>query len=192
MGPFKMDATSELDDDRVNMTAKMEFAAPDMPPVGDVSWKMDMTVNGMDAAAAGRLQAALDQAQGDEDPMMLFGMVQEDLADLVASGFELRFDQLDVTVPQGTVFTKLAIDMPETDRQSFAWTGVLLDLEAKADVKIPSALYEMATAMNPQVNAAVAMGILKRNGDNYEMAAEYKKGLLTVNGAPMPIPIPGM
>ena len=37
---------------------------------------------------------------------------------------------------------------------------------------------------------AAGMGFLKKNGDDYEMAAEYRKGLLTVNGAPMPIPIP--
>jgi hypothetical protein len=33
------------------------------------------------------------------------------------------------------------------------------------------------------------MGFLQKNGDVYELAAKYKKGLLTVNGAPMPIPL---
>ena len=65
-------------------------------------------------------------------------------------------------------------------------------MEASADLTIPSGLYEMMVAMNPQVNAAVAMGILRADGDNYVMEAQYKQGLLTVNGAPMPIPIPGM
>jgi hypothetical protein len=35
----------------------------------------------------------------------------------------------------------------------------------------------------------VGMGFLRKNGDVYEMRAEYAKGLLTVNGAPMPIPL---
>jgi hypothetical protein len=34
------------------------------------------------------------------------------------------------------------------------------------------------------------MGILKKDGDFYVVNAEYRKGLLTVNGAPMPIPLP--
>jgi hypothetical protein len=36
------------------------------------------------------------------------------------------------------------------------------------------------------------MGFLRRKGDAYEMEASFKKGLLTVNGAPMPLPIPGL
>ncbi len=44
-------------------------------------------------------------------------------------------------------------------------------------------------AMNPQAGALVGMGFLRKNGDVYEMRAEYAQGLLTVNGAPMPIPL---
>jgi hypothetical protein len=46
--------------------------------------------------------------------------------------------------------------------------------------------------MNPQAAALVAMGILLKDGDDYVMNAEYAQGLLSVNGAPMPIPMPGM
>ena len=43
--------------------------------------------------------------------------------------------------------------------------------------------------MNPDAGAIIGMGYLRRNGDVYEMHAEYAKGLLTINGAPMPIPM---
>jgi hypothetical protein len=33
------------------------------------------------------------------------------------------------------------------------------------------------------------MGFLKKNGDIYEMDAKLAKGLLTINGAPIPIPL---
>ena len=46
--------------------------------------------------------------------------------------------------------------------------------------------------MNPEAEALVAMGVLKRSGDDYVMDAEYAQGLLNVNGAPMPIPMPAM
>jgi hypothetical protein len=47
-------------------------------------------------------------------------------------------------------------------------------------------------AIDPQMNAAIGMGFLKKNGNVYEMEAAFRNGLLTVNGAPMPIPIPGL
>ena len=55
---------------------------------------------------------------------------------------------------------------------------------------VPVALMDMAVAMNPQANAVIAMGFLRRNGDNYEMDAQYEKGLVTINGAPYPLPFP--
>jgi len=53
-------------------------------------------------------------------------------------------------------------------------------------------LVELAVALNPQANAIIGMGFLRRNGAFYEMQAAYKKGLLTVNGAPMPVPLPAV
>lgn len=191
MGPMKMDADTELDGDRVNASTSVDLQLAGLPTVGDIAWVMDLTVRGLDAAATGRLQRALENAGDIEDPSVFYRVVERDLLDLGARGFEVRFDQLDVTLPQGTVFTKLGFSLPESDRQSFTWPGALLALQADADVRIPADLYEFATMMSPQANAMVAMGFLKKKGDNYEMVASYKKGLLTVNGAPMPIPIPG-
>ena len=45
----------------------------------------------------------------------------------------------------------------------------------------------MASMMSPE--ASQLEQFLIQNGDVYEMRAEYAKGLLTVNGAPMPIPL---
>jgi hypothetical protein len=49
---------------------------------------------------------------------------------------------------------------------------------------------ELAQAANPESAALIAMGILKKDGEAYIVNAQYEKGLLTVNGAPMPIPLP--
>jgi hypothetical protein len=46
--------------------------------------------------------------------------------------------------------------------------------------------------MNPQAGSLIAMGILQQEGEDYVMKAEYAQGLVSVNGAPMPIPIPGL
>jgi hypothetical protein len=42
------------------------------------------------------------------------------------------------------------------------------------------------------VETLVAMGVLKRDGEYYLLAAQYAQGLLNVNGAPMPVPMPGV
>jgi hypothetical protein len=35
----------------------------------------------------------------------------------------------------------------------------------------------------------IGLGYLRRNGDSYEMRAGIKNGVLTINGAPMQIPM---
>ena len=116
-------------------------------------------------------------------------MAEEELQGLFASGFSFDVKQLDVALPMGTVETKLNIEIAESDRASFAWTSLLLGAVASLEVKMPEELVTLATQMNPQAGMVVSMGYLKKNGDVYEMSAAYKKGLLTINGAPVPIPL---
>jgi hypothetical protein len=66
---------------------------------------------------------------------------------------------------------------------------LLLDLVAEIYISVPEALVQLATSMDPQAGALVGMGYLKKKGDAYVMDAQMKKGLLTVNGAPIPIPM---
>ena len=77
---------------------------------------------------------------------------------LLASGLELRFDQLDVTLPMGTVTTRLAVKVPEEDAATFDWTALLLSTEASADISVPEALVDMAMQMNPEAGAVIGMG----------------------------------
>ena len=191
LGPMNVEGTTELDGDRVDSDVKMDMTMAGMP-LGDMSINFDLALEGWDAAAFGRVSEALNDAQNNPDPMMAFASMEQDFADLVAAGLTLRVDRFDMELPQGTFLSKLEVMVPESDRDSFVWTSVLLAMEASADVTIPSGLYDMITMMNPDAQMAVAMGILRPDGDDYVMEAEYKQGLLTVNGAPMPIPLPGM
>ena len=85
--------------------------------------------------------------------------------------------------------TKIDLKVAEDDPDTFEWTSLLLSTEGSANISIPAPLVDMALAMNPQAGAVVGMGFLLKNGDVYEMDAELKKGLLTINGAPIPIPL---
>jgi uncharacterized protein YdgA (DUF945 family) len=157
----------------------------------------EMSVERLDAASLRVITSAFQEAQAADDPevalKMMYPQIEADVQKLVSAGGTLRFERLDITLPQGTLETKIDIEFAELDAGSaFSWPAVLLGMTAKIDLKLPAALYEMAQMMNPQAGSLVAMGILIREGDDYVMDAEYAQGLMNVNGAPMPIPMPGM
>ncbi len=80
----------------------------------------------------------------------------------------------------------------EKDPADFAWTSLLMTTEATIDLSIPEPLVEMLLQVQPGAAMAIGGGYLVKSGDAYVLAAEMKKGLLTVNGAPIPIPFGAM
>ena len=152
----------------------------------------DINLIEVDGAALGQITDALNQMQKGGSAEDFRFVVENDLRRLLSAGFELRIDQLDVSLPQGVINSKFRFLVEETDSDTFVWTSVLLALDASAELRMPVELVELMTEMDPQMHSAIGMGFLRKNGDFYEMEATFKKGLLTVNGAPMPIPIPGI
>lgn len=193
-GPLSLDASTELAGERVNGTMAMKVQDVVVPGFGNVTTDVNIAVEGLDAASLQGIVAAVEQAQASAAPEEaldnLYPVVQDDVQRLLAAGAQVRVDQLDVLLPQGPVSSKLHVQLPQTDPSEFSWAGLLLALHATADISVPAAVMEMAQAMNPQTGALIAMGFLRREGDVYRLHAEYAKGLLTVNGAPMPIPLP--
>lgn len=184
-----VDGNTSLDDGQVSGRTVLEMQSQVIPQFGEFSLKADIRLAGADAEAIGALQRAVKAQGPNPDPGQMFATIEGDLKRLLASGLEVRFDQFDVTLPMGTVMSKLDITVAEEDPATFDWTSLLLTTDASADISVPEALVEMAMQMNPQAAAVVGMGFLQKNGEVYEMKAEYKKGLLTINGAPMPIPM---
>ena len=186
---MSVDGNTRLDDGRVNgrTTLEMELAA--LPTLGEVSVAGDISVEGADAEALGELIRKMEALGPTPDEALVYAAVEGDLKRLLASGLELRFDQLDVILPMGSVTTAMKIKVLEKDASTFDWSSLLLATEASANISVPEALVDMALQMNPQAGEAVSMGFLQKNGDVYEVNAEYKKALLTINGQPMPIPL---
>lgn len=182
-----------LDGEDVNADATVNLVMDQLPQVGDLSINIDFNMAGADAEALGRIQRALENATGTtQDPMAMYRTIEGDLKQLFAAGFDLNFDHLDVTLPQGTVSSTWLFSFGEEDPATFDWTSLLLSTEASVDLSIPVPLVEMAGQANPQVAAAIGGGFLVRKGDVYELKAQLKKGLATVNGAPIPIPLGAM
>ena len=55
-------------------------------------------------------------------------------------------------------------------------------------MSIPADLVDMVAQGNPQAAMVIGGGYLVKRGDVYVTEARMEKGLLTVNGAPIPIP----
>lgn len=197
IGGLEVEGDSSVDDGRVSGGGRLEIKTIEVPAFGNVDVLVDVAMNGFDAESLGAIHKAARDAQASDDPEValqtLMLEIEDDLQRLVSAGGQFEIRQLDVTLPQGKVSTNLSIDVAESDADAeFNWGTVLLNSKASLNLRVPAALYDMASMMNPQAGSLVAMGFLVKDGEDYVMAAEYEQGLVNVNGAPMPLPIPGM
>jgi len=189
MKGMNVKASSSVGDGLVSAAMRFEVSGQTVPGYGDISVIADVALDGVDAVALGAVTRRLEDLSGAQDPSMVVMMAQEELKDLLAAGIDIDVDQFDVALPMGTVETKMSIEVPKSDSAVFEWTSLLLDLVGEVYISVPEALVQFATSMDPQAGALVGMGYLKKDGDVYIMDAQMKKGLLTINGAPIPIPM---
>jgi len=191
-GPLSFNTTSGVDGERVSGRTTIDLENTPFGELGTAGFTADVSLVDVDGASLGYIIDALDRLQGGGSLDDFVFVVQDDLQRMLAAGFELRFDQLDISLPQGSLSSKFRFVVDASDPDTFTWTSVLLALDATAELSMPTELVEFLTTIDPQMNATIGMGFLRRNGDVYELEATFQKGLLTVNGAPMPIPIPGI
>jgi uncharacterized protein YdgA (DUF945 family) len=182
-------ASSSVDDGVADATMRMELNGQTVPGFGDISIIADIGFSDLDAAALGAVTQKLEGLGGAMDPDRIMMAAEEEFKDLFAAGLGVSVQQLDVDLPMGTVEMTMTIEVPESDRAAFEWSSLLLGTAASLDVRVPEALVQLASSMNPQTGAIIGMGYLKKEGDVYVMDADLKKGLLTINGAPIPIPM---
>lgn len=183
-------ARSSLDGERLNADSKLTMGLDEIPMFGEVSLVADIALENVSAPALGRLTEKLEQMPNSQDPAAIMSHGEEELKDLLAAGLSFNINELDVEMPMGTLETQMLFDVAETDRDTFEWTTLLMNSTASIDVRVPGGLMDMAMTMNPQgAQMAIATGYLRKEGDDYVIEARYKKGVATINGAPMAIPM---
>lgn len=197
VGKITLDTDVKLDQERVNGRSRLKLEALAIPAVGDLDVSVDLVASRLDAASLGRITRALEEAQATANPGQsmsgIYPLIEADLQRFLTAGMELRFEQIDVSLPQGDITARISVMLPEADATAqFSWAGVLLALDASADITVAAALVDMVSGMYPQAASLVHNGMLKQNGDSYELQALFASGLLSVNGMPMPVPLPGM
>ncbi len=189
MQGLSVKASSSVDGDLAAAAMRLEMSGQTIPGFGDISVIADLGFSSIDAAALGAVSMRLDGLTGAPDPEQIMIAAEEELKDLFAAGIDVGVEQFDVALPMGTIQMKMTIQIPASDHAAFEWSSLLLDTVASLDVRVPEALVQLASSMNPQAGAIIGMGYLKKEGDLYIMDADLKQGLLTINGAPIPIPM---
>ena len=159
----------------------------DLPGLGHIGLDTRFTLGNLDGAALQALVNRVRSTQSNGDATALMAAIEKEALDLLAGGADLHIERLDIALPQGTIKSVMNFKFLENDNRDRVWTSVLLALEADAKFEIPAAIADMAMMMSPQAGAVESF--LVKKGDIYELEAAYKKGLLTVNGVPMALPI---
>lgn len=183
VGPILFDTHTSANNGRLDSESELSLAIDGIPGIGQFGIDTRLALGRVDGVALRRLVGALQSSQSGAS----MPAVEEQLLDVIAAGADLHIERLDIALPQGTIKSEMNIHFLERDRATFGWTSMLLALEADAKFEIPELIADMAMMMSPQ--AGIVEGFLIKNGDVYELEAAYKKGLLTVNGVPVPLPI---
>ena len=189
IGPIFVDSDSAIDDGRLNANVTFRMENAPVPNFGAANMEIVARFENVDAAALGQLRRSVEAMSTDDAAMI---DIEDDLHRLMASGLEWHFDQLDIELPLGQITSRISAVVSESDAGDFTWTSALLSLDASADISLPVAFVDMLTEAYPEMHAIIAMGFLRRKGEYYAIEAAFEKGLLTVNGAPMPFPMPGL
>ncbi len=193
-GEIILDVESELDGDRVNGRSAISLTRVLVPGTGPVNVDLDFAANGIDAqlleTLIGTLQGAQSSAPGSVLLPEVSAQALSEIQNLLDKGVNIQVERFDVSLPQGDLSTTISINIPEAvDGKPFSWPRLLLATIAAVDLSMSVSLFELIQALNPEATTLLALGMLKRNGDNYEMTVRYEKGLMTINGAPMAIPL---
>lgn len=188
MGPILVKSDLRAAGDRVNGDATFRLANF-ASPLGAVEIDIALRFEGADGEALGKvintyeaLQELGRASNPQVDPL-------DGFSDLLAGGMELQVDHLDLSLPQGNMTARMDLRVEESDADNFTPAAALLALDGTLDLRISQGLVDYAIGVDKSLGAVVGLGYLKKNGDEYETFVEIRSGVLTINGAPMQIPL---
>jgi uncharacterized protein YdgA (DUF945 family) len=187
---------SKIVDDRISGSSDIDLAGIITPGLGTIDIAMDLEYSGFDAASFVLLYSALQEAAADGNPEDAFAAIypamDAELQQFLTAGGDIQINHLKLLLPLGDILADFHFTLPEAGPgDAFSWPGLLLKLKASINLQLPDSLFQMIEAAQPEAGAAVAMGILVLEGNQYKMQLEYAQGLATINGVPMPVPLPG-
>jgi len=191
VGPLYVESDSSLEDGRLSADVTFRVESAPIPTGDSIGMTVVARLVDVDAAALGKLKHSTDAMRSAGADAAARTEAEADLMGVLASGMQLHFDQLDIATPMGQITSRLSATVTASDDDDYTWASALMVLDASAEFSFPEPLVDLAIQFNPDLSAAIGMGFLRKRDDFYVLEAAFKQGLLTVNGAPMPIPLTG-
>lgn len=191
---LSFEASNDVRKGRVSASSSTNIDGILLPGFGLVDLGVDVALDGFDAPPFVEIFRAWEEAAADVGPLGAFEEIypahEEALQRLLSGGGEIRIDRLDLALPMGAFASHIRFSLPRTDgREAPSLPGVLLKLQATIKLRMSATVFDALVEQQPDARGAVAAGFLIKDGDDYKMTVEVAKGLATVNGAPMSLPI---
>lgn len=194
-GELGLDVDTELDGNRVSGSASLVLRDLILPTEGNTDVNVDIVVRNLDADAIDRIVAALRKPGGWDGPTAaaklgaIYPSIEQELQALVTGGGRIEVTDLSVSLPLRDYRSSLAVEWPESAAGGpISWPSLLLKTKAKLNVNVSASFFDFLEDIQ-ELDVLLAMGIIRRSGDRYEVEAALAGGRLTVNGAPLPIPL---
>ena len=189
------DSVSALNNDGASFVFHSRVDELDLPGFEDVAYDLEIELGKLDPEKLTTIIDSLRALQGaapNQAPADLYPGAEADVLQLLSSGAHIGINRFNLTLPQGDVAMALNLDIEKAAAGASAnWLSLLMALDATATVSAPVELVNFFQSVNPEIGGMIAMGLLQQDGDVYRMEARFNKALLTVNGAPLPLPMPG-
>lgn len=187
---------SDISGGRLSGNSALHVGSIVYPGLGDFSVDLELTASEVDAKSLQTIVAVIDAAESSPDPNIAMAdidqLIEDDLQMLLTRGANISIDKFDVTLAEGTMNGSLTLDLPQSDTGDLkTWARLALLLTASANISIDDELLRFAQSMAPELGGLIAMGYLRLDGGRYTFNAEAANGTLTINGAPMSIPMTG-
>ena len=188
VGPVLLDSNIGAVGERVDAAVQFE-AANFRSTFGDANIVWHARLEGADGEALGNVTTFFDKlANAGTSPAGLDDIVVDSI-ELLGQGFELHFDRLDVQLPQGSLSSQLHLNVLESNADAENWVAVIMALDGTLELSLSQGLVDWITGVFPEFGGVVALGYLRKSGDLYETLIEVRSGVITINGAPMQIPL---
>lgn len=191
-GPMSIESNSSIEDGRLDGDLVLNIEDSPSALGGRGGMQVAARLENADAAAFGVVVEGLDAMTAAQGYGNEFAEFEAALVSLAAAGMQLHFDQLDILMPQGKITSRFDVALEPSDDPYYSWETAMTLATGSADLSLPKALVDMATQYDPNLHGVIGMGYLRRRDDFYLMEASVEDSVLTINGAPMPLPLPGL
>lgn len=198
MQDIRITSDAKVEGELLSGTTELRVARIEGGGPGPVALTLELALQNVhepSLASLSETARALQQEVAGDPPAETYRLMEADLARLIAAGPVLDLRKLGIELPDGEVrlTTYLALAAGGDPAAPLDARELLGRLTGTAELRVPANVVERVRNIAPraadQLEMLIATGLLRPDGGDYRLQAEYGNGLMTVNGLPLPIPL---